>query len=48
MHKMERRIKNAEKELEIIKPFLEKYGFQLNLVKFFADRLRLTLRSKRQ
>jgi len=48
MYKIERLIKRAEKELKIVKKFCAKYDLQVNYVKFFADRLNLELRPKKQ
>lgn len=44
IYKLEREINLAEKELELLRPFLEKYGFELDYLKFFQDRLSLPLR----
>ena len=44
MYEIEVLIRDAEYELSIIKPFLDKYGFELDYLKFFQDRLRLPLR----
>ena len=44
IYKLERKINLAEKELELLRPFLDKYDLQINYVKFFQDRLRLPLR----
>ncbi len=43
MFEIEALIRDAEKELSIIQPFLKKYGFELDYLKFFQDRLRLPL-----
>ena len=47
IYKLERKINLAEKELELLRPFLEKYDLQINYVKFFEDRLNIQLRHKK-
>ncbi len=37
-------MKEAEEEISILKPFLEKYGLELDYLKFFQNKMRLPLR----